>query len=336
MTDIAYAGLNTTLSILETQLLTQSDYDTMLQLDSMDQVLDYLAKTAYSVPDTVKETKEFEPIISQRLVKVYQELMAATPDERILEIISLRYTYHNLKLLIKEKFMETDCQALYIPIGSYSIDNLRALIDNKGLIDELHPVIQHAVYDAVTHVEDTEDLFAVDVIMDTAYLRHIRQNAEEIGDPEVIRFVKMLIDMKNLLTFVRAVKQGQSNSFVFSALSSQGAISRSDIIDNWRTQDLSALVDSYQTAEYMIDLDKVWDQLHNNNVNPTEISDWIQKQFAEILYPYSFKAFGPMPVLTYLFFLENETDNVRLLLIGKENKLDAKLIKERMRPIYGS
>ena len=42
-----------------------------------------------------------------------------------------------------------------------------------------------------------------------------------------------------------------------------------------------------------------------------------------------------MPVLTYLYFLENETDNIRLLLIGKENNLDAQLIKERMRPIHG-
>ena len=102
-----------------------------------------------------------------------------------------------------------------------------------------------------------------------------------------------------------------------------------------RDRDLSGLVETFHRADYLIDLDQVWDQLNNSEVDSAFINRVIQEQFAKNLRPYSFEAFGPMPVLTYLYFLENETDNIRLLLIGKENNLDAQLIKERMRPIHG-
>ncbi|MBG9980610.1 V-type ATPase subunit [Facklamia sp. DSM 111018] len=335
MTELAYSGLNTTLRLYEAQLLTHSDYDTMLQMDSVDNVLDYLSKSAYVVTDDAKRERNFEPILQQRLELVYRELLEACPDPRVIEIFSLKYTYHNLKLLIKQTYLNVDCEHLLIPIGSYSIDQLKQVVESKGVNEDLHPILQQAVYDAITSVEDTNDIFSIEVIMDTAYLHHIRENAEEINHPDVLRFTKMKIDFQNLLTFVRAYNQGQSKSFVFAALSDQGAVSRDDIIENWRNQDLNGLVDSYQTAEYMINLDPIWDQLHNQTVNPTENTAVIQKEFSEILRSYSFEPFGPMPVLTYLYFLENELDNVRLILIGKENQLDSSLIKERMRPIHG-
>ncbi|MCR8969732.1 V-type ATPase subunit [Facklamia sp. 7083-14-GEN3] len=335
MKELEYAGLNTTLRLYEAQLLSQSDYDTLLQMDRSDDVLDYLGKTAYSIPEEVRLNRSFEPIIQQRLVHVYEELLEASPDRRIIEIFSLRYTYHNLKLLIKEKYLDEDLSHLYIPIGSFSKEQLAQVVSTKGQNEDLHPVLEEAVYDAITAVEDTGDTHSIDVILDTAYLRHIRSHADAMQHEELSRFVKMKIDFQNLLTFVRAFKQGQSTSFIFTSLSSQGAVSRDDIIENWREKDLNGLVETYQTAEYMINLDPVWSQLNDEKVNPTELNALIQGEFSRILRSFSFDAFGPMPVLTYLYFLENEGDNVRLVLTGKENNLDNQLIKERMRPIHG-
>lgn len=335
MSELEYAGLNTTLRLYEASMLSQSDYDTLLQMESVDRLLDYLAKTVYVVDDSVKQTREFEPILQQRLEKVYKDLLEATPDPRVIEIFSLRYTYHNLKLLIKQKYVDRDLSNLLIPIGSYSIEQLKQVVETKGQNQDLHPVLQESVYDAMTSVEDTGDTFSIDIILDTAYLKHIGMNAEEIGSPEVKVFTQMKIDFQNLVTFVRAFNQGQSNSFIFAALSDSGAVSRNDIIQNWRDQDLNGLVESYHLADYMINLDPIWDQLQNKKVNPTEIDSIIQGEFSEILRSYSFEAFGPMPVLTFLHFFENEIDNVRLILIGKENQLGNKIIKERMRPIHG-
>lgn len=335
MKEIDFAGLNTSLRLYEAQLLSQADYDTLLQMDDADKLLDYLGKSSYVVTDQVRQTRRFEPMILQRLSHVYAELLEASPDPRIIEIFSLRYVYHNLKLLIKQQHSDDDLTDLLIPIGDYTIDLLRQVVETKGANDDIHPVMQEAVYDAIVSVEDTGDKDSIDVILDTAYLRHIRTHADAIDNEDVSRFTKMKIDFQNLLTFVRAFKQGQTTSFIYTALSSQGAVSRNDIIDNWREKDLNGLVETYQTSEYLIDLTPVWDQLHNEKVNPTQVNDYIQAEFSENLRSFSFDAFGPMPVLTYLYFLENETDNVRLILTGKENNLDSKVIKERMRPIHG-
>jgi V/A-type H+-transporting ATPase subunit C len=45
--------------------------------------------------------------------------------------------------------------------------------------------------------------------------------------------------------------------------------------------------------------------------------------------------FGPMPVLAYIYFKENEVANLRLILNAKEYDLDQNIVEERMRPIYG-
>lgn len=335
MSQLEYAGLNTTLRLYEAQLLSQSDYDTLLQMDQIDSVLDYLAKTAYVVNEQARTQRQFEPTIQQRLEYVYHELAQASPDPRVIEIFSLRYTYHNLKVLIKQNYVDRDLSDLLIPIGSHSYDQLKQMVETKGQDEDIDPIMQAAIYDAITSVEDTGDTYSIDVILDTAYLDHIASNARELNDLAVIEFTKMKIDFQNLTTFVRGYNQGQSNTFIYTALSGQGGVSRDDILENWREKDLSGLVETFHRADYLIDLDQVWDQLNNSEVDSAFINRVIQEQFAKNLRPYSFEAFGPMPVLTYLYFLENETDNIRLLLIGKENNLDAQLIKERMRPIHG-
>jgi V/A-type H+-transporting ATPase subunit C len=47
------------------------------------------------------------------------------------------------------------------------------------------------------------------------------------------------------------------------------------------------------------------------------------------------EVFGPMPILAYIYAKENEVKNLRLILVGKENNLPIKEIRERMRIIYG-
>ena len=49
-----------------------------------------------------------------------------------------------------------------------------------------------------------------------------------------------------------------------------------------------------------------------------------------------YQPFGPIPLLGYLFAKEKEVTNIRLILVGKDNQIDEQILRERMRPIYGS
>ena len=49
-----------------------------------------------------------------------------------------------------------------------------------------------------------------------------------------------------------------------------------------------------------------------------------------------YQAFGPMPVVAYIFAIEKEITNLRLILVGKDNQIEEDTLRERMRPIYGS
>ena len=61
MNNLAYSGVNTTVRILEDQLLTKDDFETLLKSSSLKEALEYLQKTSYEidVPDAL-ENKNFE------------------------------------------------------------------------------------------------------------------------------------------------------------------------------------------------------------------------------------------------------------------------------------
>lgn len=105
MQEIDYKGVNTILRTYELKLLAEADYDRMLKASSLKDALDVLKGTGYEFDE--KETlmnKNFEGFLIKHLAEVYQDLFSITPVAEIVELFTLRYTYHNLKVLLKQRF----------------------------------------------------------------------------------------------------------------------------------------------------------------------------------------------------------------------------------------
>lgn len=94
--------------------------------------MDVLKDTGYEFDE--KETlmnKNFEGFLIKHLAEVYQDLFSITPVAEIVELFALRYTYHNLKVLLKQRFSGEDLEQLLIPIGKYSIASLEEIGRNR-------------------------------------------------------------------------------------------------------------------------------------------------------------------------------------------------------------
>lgn len=334
MQDTAYKNINTQIRVFELSLFKPEDFDKLLRADSLRSALDLLKGTPYYFDEEeILQTKNFDQFLMTRLKNVYDELYALTPDKEVIQIYSLRYSYHNLKVLLKQKIKEIELEHLLIPIGKDSISTLRNLV-KTGQSEILDPIMVEAVQQTLEDHDTFERIEAVDVFMDTYYYKHIRAISDKLKNETISKVIDVMIDLDNLSTVVRSIKQNKSRSFLHTVLSSSGSISKQEIIDATDENGAKALSELYLTKPYA---DYLTDILENNhNINPMVLDRVIEEIIHDFMDEAKFQAFGPMPVVAYIFALEKEITNLRLILVGKDNQIDEATLRERMRPIYGS
>lgn len=336
MQDTAYKGLNTSVSVYETKFLARSDYDAMLRADSLNNVLNIIKKTDYYIPDDIIGTKKFDGFLMQNIKEIYNDMYAQTPEKRIIDLNVLIYEYHNLKVLFKEWYSEKDFTNMYIKIGRHSIEELRKQVRAEDDSQSIHQIMRDAIRDVKAYFEEYHNYNGISVILDTAYLAHIRAISDEIADSKVSKYVDMKIDFKNLLVMARGINQDRSRGTLNALLSEQGTIESQTLLDLGRNKDMSRIIELYAMLPYGDKLKNNLSDNKNGKINVTELESVINDIEAEEMREARLQAFGPMPIIAYLFFKENEIINLRLLLVGKNNNLNQEDIEERMRPIYGS
>lgn len=336
MQDTAYKGLNTSVSVYQTHFLAQSDYDAMLRTNSLNEVLNVIKKTDYHIPEDIEQTKNFDGFLMQNLQEVYNEMYAQTPDVRVIDLYALRYEYHNLKVLFKEWYTEKDFSRMYINIGRHSVEELRKQVRAEDDSQSIHPIMRNGISRVKSYFEEYHNYDGISIILDDTYLNHLRAIADEIGDKRVARFVDMTIDIENLLVMARGINQGRSRGTLKAILSEYGSFEAEVLLDLGRNKDMARIVELFTLLPYGGNLKNALSENRDGKINVTELERKINEIEADEMRQLSLIAFGPLPILAYLYFKENEVSNLRLLMVGKDNDLAENKIQERMRPIYGS
>ncbi|MGY3724387.1 V/A-type H+-transporting ATPase subunit C [Granulicatella balaenopterae] len=335
MNNLAYSGVNTTVRILEDQLLTKDDFETLLKSSSLKEALEYLQKTSYEidVPDAL-ENKNFEPFLLKGLMQSYDVLTPIMPEERIIEVFSTSYVYHNLKVLLKQKFTGINMEHLLVPIGEYPIETLKQVVETSDS-DAVPEIMKEGVRGALEHYENFHRLESADIFMDTYYFRHLRAIEQDLRDSVITDIVNCMIDLENIATLIRASKQDQSRGFMQTVLSSAGTVSKTRLIDTVHEQGWDSLVELFEHVGYTEQLAEIV-SVDTKDIKVIQLELLKEEWIYELLKDATFEAFGPFPGLAYLHAKEMEVKNLRLLLVGKDNGFSEEQIRERMRPIYGS
>lgn len=331
--DIDYKAINTLIRTYELKLLQKDDFERLLKADDLKATLDTLKATDYEFDqEELLQTKQFNEMLMTHLADVYRELYEVAPQPQLLDLFTLRYTYHNLKVLLKDLFLESNRETLLIPIGSLSVDQLKTLV-SSGESDNAHPLMVEAVRLAKEDFDERQLIEAVTVYMDTYYLRHLRAISDDLQNEDISAITDTLIDLYNLTTLVRSLNQGKPRSHLHALLSSSGTISKQDLIDDSINGAVSVLKKYYSSKVYGSKLEVV---IEDNKINTLKLDKIMDELISEIVSEGIYQAFGPMPLLGYIYAKETEITNLRLLLVGKDNQIDETILRERMRTIYGA
>lgn len=334
MRDTDYKGINTLIRTYELRLLQNEDFERIIRADSLRSALEVLKATDYEFDmEEVLHSKNFNDFLMAHLAAVYAELYTLAPEPELLDLFTLRYSYHNLKVMLKERFLGQNHEDLLVPIGRLSLESLRNLVETQESADA-HPLMVEAVRAVEEEYKESGRIEAVTVYMDTYFLRQLRAISDKLDQPTITEITDMIIDMYNLTSVVRSRKQGKPRSHLYALLSSSGSISKQEIIDESINGPVAVIRKLYAGKSYSHRLESAITD--NDTVDTLTLDKLMNDLIHEVVSSGLYQAFGPLPLLGYLYAKEAEITNLRLLLVGKDNEINEEILRERVRQIYGS
>lgn len=270
-------------------------------------------------------------MLSAELKRVYKLLYEISPEKSVVDVMSVRYDYHNIKVLLKAKTLKEDFSQLLLPIGMVELDKLKAAVLNETYSD-LPKIMASAIEEAQRDFLSTKDPQRIDIITDRYMFRHMLDIAKEIQNRFVENYVRSQIDLTNVKSLIRVKKQNKDRKFLKEVLIEGGNTDKDNLI-SLLMDNVESIAGKLSYADYIEPLRLgVEDYIKTGSLNSLEklTDDYIVKIMKDAKYV----SFGPEPVIAYIFAKENEIKLIRIIMVGKINGIDGEVIRERLRENY--
>ena len=320
------------LRVLETRLLDKAKIDRMIDGDSANEALKVLQESEYAgVMTGVKRPEDYEMVLARELKRVYELMYDASPVKSLVDIMGIKYDYHNIKVILKGMFLQKDFSHMLIPVGMIDVQILKHSIENNNLGD-LNETMKEGIIKAKEVFEETKDPQVIDIILDNTMFKEMREIAKQIDDKFVDKYVKVTIDSTNIKTLLRVKKQKKDKDFLEEVIIEGGEIDKDTLISMLHDapENISnklAFTDYGEIIKLGIE-----DFTKSGSVNELErlVDNYIMNMMKEAKYI----PFGVEPLLAYIYAKETEIKIVRIIMVGKLNNISGEVIRERLRDIY--
>ena len=311
----------------EKKLLTKQQLQRLADAKNLEDAIKLLNETSYSSElSKLDRPENYEQVLSEVLNKTYKEAMEISPEKSLVEILSCKYDYHNLKVLVKENILKEKFDSMYCMLDGNEIEAFRelALKNDEGLSKDFK--------ECLDFFETTKDPQDIDIFIDKKYFEKVLSLAEEFKLEMITEYFKAMIDFINLRTFIRCRKQNQVKETLEKVLIKGGDIETDKILDMFY-EDIEILPIKLKAYKIGRVLSKIVEEYKNtNSLNSFEKS--MDDYLVEIVRKAKSIHYGAEVIFSFLFAKELEIKNLRLILVGKVNGLSPEFIKERLREVY--
>lgn len=332
MSNVNYAQAVSRIRAIETKLLDKTKIDRMIESNSSKEAFKILQETEYgNLFGNIKRVEDYEVILSEALKKLYKLMYEITYEKLVIDVMSVRYDYHNIKVLLKQKILKTDLRNLLIPVATVPVDKMKIYVSNKNYYD-LNPIMREAIEKSEDSFESEKDPQKIDIILDHYMYKDMLFKAETLGEKYLLEFLKINIDLTNLKTLLRVKKQNKARGFLEEALIDGGKIDR-DVLVSMLNDSNESIASRISYTDYEEILRVGIDEFSKSgSLNMFEkLSDNFIMNFIK---DSKYVSFGIEPLLAYIFAKENEIKIVRIIMVGKLNNVAGDVIRERLRDIY--
>lgn len=314
--------------VYEKKLLDQGKIDKMIDAKDANEAFKTLLDTEYSKStDGVETVNDYEVLLKNETARVFKLGDEMFRDKRILQILSLKYDYHNLKTIVKGRVSGQNLEDLFIYSSENNPEKIRLQFENGHFTDTKSEFIK-ALREAQKAYEDTNDPQIIDIIMDKAYFTHLKEVADSLDIDMFEDYVGASIDFFNVSSVLRANKMGKAPNFLSKILVEGGGISTSKLINLFREEfeRLAMALKSEKIGRALVECIEAYKETGSLTVLDSMKDVYLSRLNSES----KFISFGPEPIFAYLVAKEKEISVVRLIMVGKLNNIPSAKLRERL------
>lgn len=318
--------------VLEKKLLTKNRLDRMIEAETPEEVMKQLSETEYSQNMfDIQQPQEYERILKRETERVFNLVRELSNDKEIVDILSLKYDYHNLKVLLKGRLANKDFSTLLMDAGTQKIEKLKLKFDIKNYND-LPEEISKAINEVEKDFLENNDSQKIDIIVDKYYYKNLLRIAKKINVSVIMDYAQGLIDFQNIITLFRAKKQNRDIKFLENVIHEGGRISKDKIVE--------AINDSVEMIINKFKKEKIGNYLQRGLEEFSEtgrlsgLEKISQNYLMELNKDSKYIIFGPEPLFTYLVAKEREISAIRMIMVSKINNIEISKIRERLGDTY--
>ncbi|MEQ2401732.1 V-type ATP synthase subunit C [Peptoniphilus hominis (ex Hitch et al. 2025)] len=320
---------STRLRVMEKELLKSENFIRASETETLEDALRSLSDTVYNkYINKISSPTEYEYILKEELTRFYDELFDISPSKIPIRLITLKYFYHNLKVLIKEDIGKKDLKDLYMNIGDFDLKEYRDALVKGSKKNKYFELIQRVeeIY------EEKKDPQLIDIYLDNAYFTELLELAEESQVDLFIEYAKNLIDFTNIRTLLRAKKQEKDVEFLRQIIIEGGNVRKETYLD-LLNREVSSDTDVFKKLEIYKYIKEALDSFKERG-NLSDFEREMDNYFIDLIKNVKYITYGPEVIFANVLAKEMEIKNLRIILVSKLNGLDSEFIREKLRDTY--
>ncbi len=322
-----YLCLSAMLRAREPKMLSDDRAERMVETEGFEEAARLLTECGF--PDfSGMNASQIDSALSEHRAGIFSETERLSPETEYVDVFRIKYDYHNAKAIIKAGAMDTDPAHILSSSGRFPPEKLLEDI-NEEKMSYYPPVFGAAIMEAKSELARSGNPQVSDFVLDRAYFAELSQLAEKKGNSFFKGYVKLLIDVANLKSAVRTLRMGKSAMFLENALIPGGSTDISRIL---AAKDAAEVASFFEQGPLSGAAALASEAAYGNSMTAFEKA--CDNAVNEYLKKAKFVSYGPETVVTYLAAVENEITAARMIMTGKLSKIDADVIKERLRDMY--
>jgi len=336
-----YAFANGRIKKLEKELINNEILDRMIKSTDITSAMKILTESDlnnYSFE--LNNPLNFEVSLNQELLHTYdiiKSISKVSTFNFLYFTFASRYDFHNIKILIKSKYLKKEfSNELISPITTIDIEKLNSAVKDEKY-EDIPDSFEFLIKKTLSEYNKFKDPEIIDFVLDKErYIMIFNKIREvEIIEAEELflkRFIRINIDLNNIINCVRAKIRGEKKAFTKEFLIPEGDFKTENIMEIYDSP-LSSWCEKLIYTDYKDTIEQGLNYFQKNNslMELEKLRDNFILNFSKIG---KYVTFGIEPLVGFITAKENDIKNIRIILSGKLNKLSPDQIKERVRDTY--
>ncbi len=307
----------------ENTLLSDKDLEDLMACETYDECIQLLLEKGWGPTDN-NTPEELLTLERERMWELMNSLCSAR-EAQTFDIFRYSTDFHNLKVAIKESYVQKETSNVYMDGGTIPIAQLKKCAADADF-GSLPLIMMRAADEAREVLFRAGDSQMCDVIIDKACLDSISECAGKSDNALLKDYAEFKCAAANINIAIRACKTGKDSEFLSRALADCKSVSPIQIMAAARNG-LNAVYEYLEQTIYKDAADAIRE-------GSAAFDRWCDNRLIKLIKPQKYNAFTISPLAAYVLAKECEIKSVRLILSGKLNDLPDDMIRERLRESY--